>query len=552
VPTHSAHAATENIIGDFTICAASAIADLAFSFAIGAISSYVPTSDMPTLLKENVKDCLAWSIANAALEQITGEIVKFANSGFDGNPAYVTSIARELKRAADNKFLGFVESDELDGLPDFFREQVRQSVIGDYNLRDNFRNRSQSTFNSNTDLAGYVAGDFSGQGGWDTWYKLTQFPQNNPYGAYVLTQEEVNRRVQAGIEEKDTEINLGDGFLSKTVCDPVVVGTIVEYIYDDEGYAVGIAKEEDIIEQQCNIVTPGSAINDALQKSVGVGIDRIVQIDELNEAFSALFKGLLSHILSDDDGLRGAGNFIASSTGFTQLPIVGGDGGDGGGTQGVVGKQCLNYNQGPGTFTQLSKNGVFLEPTPGNEAAAFSVNVPAGMYESITVDLDVDVNQWDAPKRQNLFWLVNPDHADLYGYANILNQAGPSGNAWSVFSRYGQGMRAGDKYGIHSPRMVSPVGKTLHFSYTYSVDAVSLVVTENGKVITSASGPSNVPALAVCSGDEKFNIALGFGAGRDPNELPSYGWSYKNLVVNWNPDANATGNGRPVGGVPQP
>lgn len=386
--------AQSNITGAFVDCSENVLQTLLINLVFSFFSSTVPTVDVPQVVKEGVKDCAAWAATNAALEEMTAQVVEHVNTGFNGNPAYVTSISRALQLAADSAFLGLVEGGELDGLPRPFRDDVMFALIDDYNMRSDFGARMTSTLDEGLyDIDAFVAGDFS-QGGWNTWFKLTQEPQNNPYGAFILAQEEAERRIQSSVEQKELELEAGRLFQNAQFCQEVEVGTTIEYVYEfneetGRNEIVG-TNEVPLTETQCAITTPGAVIQESLQDTLGLGAERAVEADELNEGLSTLMVGLISEILSSEGGLLGSSEYIQeSSAAWNEIGSAGG--GSGGGPvnwgclhefSGQPASQAVDANLGSFSGSGTSGGTHIKRRIPGTEVGKF--------YKSATFDLDVD------------------------------------------------------------------------------------------------------------------------------------------------------------------
>ena len=63
--------------------------------------------------KELVIDGMFFDMAQKALQQMTGDIITWLNSGLDGDPAFVTDIEARLQELADETAADFIYSDEL-------------------------------------------------------------------------------------------------------------------------------------------------------------------------------------------------------------------------------------------------------------------------------------------------------------------------------------------------------------------------------------------------------------------------------------------------------
>ncbi|HYE22928.1 MAG TPA: hypothetical protein VEA92_00555 [Candidatus Paceibacterota bacterium] len=258
------------------------------------------------MLKEGGLDAIAWTMARSALQSVTKSTVNWINSGFDGSPAYVTDLNRNLlrvgDRVADDFFEELRDRNEIDSP---FRDDIVQAVRDDY-----FRSTgSGSYFNTNRftlnevseDPNAFLAGDFS-KGGWDAWIEAWRNPQNNPIGALHEAQHELGSRVSSAEDQRRTELEWGRGFLS----------------WRGECTTSSSAGDETVdlsgAESECaggEIQTPGAVIEGQLEKTLGSQLDQLGLADEFNEIVGALLAQLTSNIL----GGSGLGGLTQPSSG---------------------------------------------------------------------------------------------------------------------------------------------------------------------------------------------------------------------------------------------
>lgn len=242
------------------------------------------------LNKEFTFDGLAFFIAKAALQSITGSLINWINSGFKGNPAFVQNLEQHLMSVADQELARLVFSPEaLSFLCDPFKLDVRAAVAvtfqkqmsdrADYQgpqcgfskLEDNFEN--------------FLAGDFIGGGGMDTFFTMTQNPaENTALGALLEVETQVNARIVNAENQEINLLNFGDGFLSFKICEK-----------DKNG----------IDTNKCTIQTPGQTISEALTFQLSTGPRSLIEADEINEIIGALFYALMNQAIQGVGGLLG-------------------------------------------------------------------------------------------------------------------------------------------------------------------------------------------------------------------------------------------------------
>jgi len=286
-------------------------------------------------VKEYVLDTLAWQAANLAIESITKSTVNWINSGFQGSPAFVTDLNQNLTGVGDAVAARFFEelgNQTIATTP--FQDKVLDTVRLGYYLStspESFYTRYPYTLDqvSANDRA-FLDGDFS-QGGFNAWFATVMNPQNNPYGAQDLADQELAQAVANATNNRLQELSWNRGFLSWR-------GECNDYApQGEEGYLPGDAPPADLSidltgEDAClgyEIETPGSVIMEQLNSQLGTGVNRLVSADEFNEIIGALLNQLASQVLGGDSGgLRGVSR-PSSGGGGSFLDRTGGSEGSG-------------------------------------------------------------------------------------------------------------------------------------------------------------------------------------------------------------------------------
>jgi hypothetical protein len=187
----------------------------------------------------------------------------------------------------------------------------------------------------------------------------------------------------------------------------------------------------------------------------------------------------------------------------------------------------------PPGIVRFSEPGVFHAPQPGNAVRRLTFAVPPGRYIAARAQLDVFVGPW-APSRSagshNIFWMVrDARNGHMFGYVNVT---GPNNN--TLWFRHGF-------HPFSSPRFSTPLvlvpGGTYHFDYLYDAagDRIELSVrTSTGAEIARLTGNPNVSFVDFNPG-QTVVMDFGFQPGANPNEPPTFGWQYRNLVVDLTP-----------------
>ena len=233
-------------------------------------------------------DLIAISIANIALEQIINETIVWINSGFEGNPAYATDPEQFFTDIADNIAGDLIAGSELGFLCSPFQTRIRLALQRYHTQRRQF----QCTL---TDVVANIDAfynDFS-QGGWDGWFVMTQNDVNNPYGAYLQAQIELDSRIAKALGIQDKQLNWNNGFLSWAKC-----------LKWDEVWTGGSEiPEKGKCLKRGPVITPGKVINDQLNTVLATGVHKLELADEFDELVSALFVQLLKQVVFGVKGL---------------------------------------------------------------------------------------------------------------------------------------------------------------------------------------------------------------------------------------------------------
>ena len=233
--------------------------------------------------KEFVGDPLATKVAKTFINAFTGSLVNWINSGFEGNPAFVTDFSGFLLDVADQETGHFIE---MLGLTDLCSPWSLDIRIALALPTGQFQREFACTLSDIVaNMEDFVNGDFS-QGGWAGWFELTTRPQNNPYGLYLMTSSALDRRIVGAQRRKSEILNWNNGFFSYEKC---------------EDLPAGVAGPP-----RCEIVTPGSIIEGQLDRTLGTNLRQLELADELDEVVTALLGQLIQQALGGRNGLRGA------------------------------------------------------------------------------------------------------------------------------------------------------------------------------------------------------------------------------------------------------
>jgi len=292
-------------------------------------------------LVETAVNNLAKTAARVLIQEITDKTVAWIRGGFNGNPAYVADFNKFLTGEGGvlDQTVGsfFQNNKDLSFLCDPFRVQVSLALQANYtaDIRDRIgctlsqitQNISNAANTINVDINGNSISNFTASGGWNSFLIANLNPQNNPQGAYLIAQAELDAQIQSTTQGKTLEITAGGGSLSFKRCYDTyylmsvgsassmkklrVLSTSTEYTEGQKPpampaqYAGGPVTSE----QHCEVKSPGSTItamlgfkanqdqeSNNLVASLSNGIDAIfVALGQalLNRAASQLTNGVL-------------------------------------------------------------------------------------------------------------------------------------------------------------------------------------------------------------------------------------------------------------------
>ena len=187
----------------------------------------------------------------------------------------------------------------------------------------------------------------------------------------------------------------------------------------------------------------------------------------------------------------------------------------------------------PGATT-FSRPGVFHVPTVGNESIHFDVPMPGNpVFSKIILDMEFFHGGWHPRSGDNhgIFWLNRGDRwrNNLFGYFNTF---GPNTNTIKLSTNADLGagnIRAETVGAVLNPGTTYQV----HFEYDTNLNVYFAEISVNGTVIRRVSDVPTVNAIRTV--DNNWFVAFGHESGAIGPEVPTYGWRYSNLRVQWIP-----------------
>lgn len=233
---------------------------------------------------KSVEECLVKTIAKAAIDQITRSVVSWINSGFNGQPSFVTNFNQYFANVADQAAGEFIKGSALSFLCSPFAPQIKIAIAQSYASRNNAASCSLSKATNN--INGFLRGNWNA-GGWGGLLQLTTVPTNNPYGAYNYGQSGLQNSVAAARANAASGISAG-GFISLQKCET----------------PSGPGNPQKV----CKITTPGAIIEDSLKTSLKSPIDGLNLAQNINDIIVALTNQVMVKTL-----YNGLGNSLSAA-----------------------------------------------------------------------------------------------------------------------------------------------------------------------------------------------------------------------------------------------
>lgn len=235
---------------------------------------------------------MAYCIVNGMIIYIADSTLQWINTGFEGNPAFLANPDQFFKDLANQEKVAFIQNlayGANSGVCDVFKSSMVSAILSRYGQNQRgygggYQNGGYGQgYGQNGGFNGcsfdqkpgqlnlFVGGNFTEGGGWDSWYKLTQSPQNNPYDTYFRTSDRMNSQVQAVELSKTRELNWNNGYLSFRKCE-----------------------NEKQNKKDCPITTPGTIIQSKINSTLNLGTDRLILAEKFDQVVTAVIDQLIT------------------------------------------------------------------------------------------------------------------------------------------------------------------------------------------------------------------------------------------------------------------
>lgn len=303
----------ENIVSGIGGCAASIVANAISGLVSTLVAKYAGADNYTRVSVTSASDVahsgdsngyypsldsIGYCIINGVLEYLTQATIDWINSGFDGNPAFVDNPEKFFKDIGNIEAASFLQQvvGKTTGLNicEPFKLQIVTGLAG--SRGNQYAKTSACTFEEMGKALGdsgvtfdyneYTSGRSQHAGNLNAWWGVTQNPQNNSTGAYLMAQQELERRLSIKENTATLDLSLGRGFLSFKKCNPDSTTT------DASGKTIQV-------KGACRTTTPGSVIEEQLNNRLSTGNDRLKVADKFDQIITALVNQLIKVALNE-------------------------------------------------------------------------------------------------------------------------------------------------------------------------------------------------------------------------------------------------------------
>lgn len=240
-------------------------------------------------------DGLAIIVLREIINELGDATIRWINDAFNDSPAgggqaFAVDLEKVLKDTGDAVAGNVITNLTGVNLCGPFQGQVKIAL-----RKINTQTKNADKFDGMCPLSGIVGnfddflnGGFIDNGGWDSWFKMTQDPMGNPYSSLLKIQGNIAYKVENETEIRKTQLEWGKGFFATAKCNKK----------DTDGKCIEFNP----------IKTPGTVIENQLEKTLNVEVDQLNIADEFDEVVTAIAGQLLGMIFHKTKGIFDSGN----------------------------------------------------------------------------------------------------------------------------------------------------------------------------------------------------------------------------------------------------
>ena len=248
------------------------------------------------------KECLLDGIAGDMRETLISDIIRrtvsWTNTGFDGNPAYITNLPLHmLENVSDPVAERFITGPATDSIAEPYRQNIRVSLARSYSNATRKQDEQLKCDVAPEKLVALQNNDFFGSGGWSTIQDVLFNSNCNSVFATLNAENELAKRIAAEQQSEQTQLDWGSGFRSVTTDEQLDLG---------DGQSTTIRR----------VVTPGFMVAENLRQTIGTGLRQTENADEIDEIVSSLMSYIGVQLTSGTEGFSGLSQILSGQDSY--------------------------------------------------------------------------------------------------------------------------------------------------------------------------------------------------------------------------------------------
>ncbi len=262
-------------------------------------------------------DALAYQAGQLILDQLTENTINWIKGGFNGSPSFNVDAGKLLNDLIDavagdlaNQIRGLAMCDFMGNFQFDLANHIALSSRSDY--RNKFKAQARCPFPPNFNLTQFT-NDFS-KGGW-TAFENSLYDSGNTFGMSILAGEELALRRAEQIAKQQQKLTQSGGFLDfvdTNNCPEMEKYPELQKMMAGPDFPPAAKKAYQ--KAYCKTTTPGKVVGDALGKTLGVDMDRIGFVDNINKIIGAIIRQIASQAMTGIFSSGTQSSFVNSPT----------------------------------------------------------------------------------------------------------------------------------------------------------------------------------------------------------------------------------------------
>lgn len=250
-------------------------------------------------------DSAAYAAGQALLNQVTDNTISWIRGGFNGSPSFDVNPEQLLLGLTDSvagrtayEIRGLTNTSFLPGFLNDLANSVELSTRS--NASAKFADKLKSPFPQGVDASSFYnsgINSFEQNGGWES-FQASLEDSGNSFGARVLISQELATRQNEALSIQEKKLARSSGFLDiidESSCNyPESVQMIMT-----QNAGLDPASDAAYKRQYCSISTPGKIAGDQLTQALGIDMDRLGFVDNINKILGAIIRQLTTEAVKN-------------------------------------------------------------------------------------------------------------------------------------------------------------------------------------------------------------------------------------------------------------